>query len=99
MNRDGRKVYSVSELNNEIRLVMEDTWPDVWLEGEVSNFRAYPSGHWYFTLKDADGQISAVMFAGANKSIRFGIENGVKIILRGRDPRDAWAFAQRICGV
>lgn len=84
MNRDGRKVYSVSELNNEIRLVMEDTWPDVWLEGEVSNFRAYPSGHWYFTLKDADGQISAVMFAGANKSIRFGIENGVKIILRGR---------------
>lgn len=84
MNRDGRKVYSVSELNNEIRLVMEDTWPDVWLEGEVSNFRAYPSGHWYFSLKDADGQISAVMFAGANKGITFAIENGVKIIVRGR---------------
>jgi len=51
MKNDGRKIYTVSELNREIRVVMEDTWPDIWLEGEVSNFRAYPSGHWYLKTK------------------------------------------------
>lgn len=84
MKNDGRKIYTVSELNREIRVVMEDTWPDIWLEGEVSNFRAYPSGHWYFSLKDQDAQISAVMFAGVNRLLKFAIEDGGKIIVRGR---------------
>ena len=84
MKNDGRKIYTVSELNLEIRVVMEDTWPDIWLEGEVSNFRAYPSGHWYFSLKDQDAQISAVMFAGVNRLLKFAIEDGGKIIVRGR---------------
>lgn len=84
MNLDGRKIYTVSEINKEIKAVLEDAYPDVWVEGEVSNFKPHPSGHMYLSLKDSDSQISTVIFAGVNKSFKFKLEDGMKVIARGR---------------
>lgn len=56
----------------------------VWVEGEVSNFKAYASGHWYFSLKDERAQISCVMFAGRNRLVRDPIGNGMAVLVRGR---------------
>jgi len=57
-----RRVYSVSELTRGIRQLLEDHFPFVWVEGEISNLRVPVSGHFYFVLKDAHTQIRAVMF-------------------------------------
>lgn len=84
MHNDGRKIYTVSELNREIKVVLEDSYPDIWLEGEISNFKVYSSGHMYFSLKDADAQISAVMFQGVNRFLKFKLEDGLKVIVRGK---------------
>ena len=59
---DNRKVYAVGELTRLIRHALESSFGTVWLEGEVSNLRRPASGHLYFTLKDAESQIQAVMF-------------------------------------
>jgi exodeoxyribonuclease VII large subunit len=56
---------------------------DIWIKGEISNFNLHSRGHMYFTLKDENARIQAVMFAGANKSLKFKPENGMKVILRG----------------
>lgn len=84
MDLEGKKIYSVSELNREIRVVLEDTYPVVWVEGEIANLKTYPSGHTYCSLKDEEGQISAVIFQGYGKFIRFALENGQKVIARGK---------------
>jgi exodeoxyribonuclease VII large subunit len=81
---DGRKIYSVSELNREIKVVLENAYPQIWLEGEISNFRVYSSGHMYFSLKDEESQINAVMFQGLNRFLTFKLEDGLKVIVRGR---------------
>ncbi len=79
---DGRKIFTVSELNKEIRIILEDSFPDVWLEGEISNFKAYPSGHLYFSLKDAESMLSAVMFQGSARYLKFRLEDGLKVVVR-----------------
>ena len=79
-----RHIYSVSELTAEIKEVLEDQYPFVWLTGEISNFRAPGSGHFYFTLKDADAQIGAVMFKGQNRNLKFRPEDRMKITGFGR---------------
>tara|TARA_Y100000588_G_scaffold373169_1_gene446638 strand:- start:218 stop:1423 length:1206 start_codon:yes stop_codon:yes gene_type:complete len=61
---DSETVWSVSELNREIRACLEANFGAIWVRGEVSNLRVQPSGHSYFTLKDADSQIRAVLFRG-----------------------------------
>ncbi len=81
---DGRKIYSVTELNREIKVILENAYPQVWLEGEISNFRLYSSGHMYFSLKDQDAQISAVVFQGVNRFFKFKLEDGLKIVARGK---------------
>jgi len=80
----GRKVYTVSELNREIKTVLEATYPDIWVEGEITGLKTYESGHTYFTLKDAESRVSAVIFSGVDKEIRFTPEEGQRIIARGR---------------
>ena len=60
----GKKIYTVSELNRRSKSSLKTAYPEIWLEGEISNFKLYSSGHMYFSLKDADAQISAVMFQG-----------------------------------
>lgn len=77
-------IYTVSEFTQEIKDLLEGNYPTVSLLGEISNFHAHSSGHFYFTLKDSDAQISAAMFRGANRQIKFDIENGLEVIVQGR---------------
>ncbi len=79
-----RKIYAVSELSQAIKQILEKSFPSVWVEGEVSNFHAAPSGHLYFTLKDASSQLKAVCFRNQARYLKFRPTDGLAIILRGR---------------
>ena len=57
------EVYTVSQLNREIRTILEERYPAIWVEGEISNFKHHSSGHIYLTLKDEKSQINAVFFS------------------------------------
>lgn len=80
----GPKVYSVQELTEEIRDLLEGTLDFVWVEGEISNFTAPRSGHYYMVLKDENAQIRAVMFRLQARYLKFIPENGMKVIAQGR---------------
>src|SRR3989338_9274094 len=77
-------IHSISEITRAIRALVEEGYPDVWVCGEVSNFRDPGSGHFYFTLKDADSQLSAVMFRGANAKLPFQIKDGLEMVCHGK---------------
>ena len=79
-----RYILTVSELTREIKDILEDRFPDVWVEGEISNLRIPPSGHIYFTLKDDSSQIRGVLFKMQARNLRFVPEDGLHIICRGR---------------
>jgi exodeoxyribonuclease VII large subunit len=79
-----RKIYSVSELSQEIRAVFEDQFPDVWVTGEISNYRPANSGHLYFTLKDSNAQLRAVCFRNQARYLKFKPEDGRAVIARGQ---------------
>jgi len=79
-----RAVLTVSELNQMIKGTLERELDSFWVVGEISNFRVPPSGHLYFTLKDANSQISAVMFRGKSKGLGFQPENGTEMLCFGR---------------
>lgn len=78
------RVRTVSEVNAEARFLIEERFRRVWIEGEISNFRPYASGHWYFTLQDDRAQLRCVMFSSANRFVRFRPGNGLSVVLRGR---------------
>ena len=82
-NTQGR-IYTVSELTQSIRTVLEKKYPFVWITGEISNFRTPTSGHYYLTLKDRFTQISVVMFRGQNRQLKFKLEAGMQINGLGR---------------
>ncbi len=82
--RDDGAVLTVSELNALAQEILEGSFPAVWVEGEISNLRRYPSGHTYFTLKDDAAQIAAVLFRGSALSVPFRPEDGLKVLARGR---------------
>src|SRR4051812_39284911 len=79
-----RHPVSVSELTQQIRGAIEKRFASVWVEGEVSNFRAHNSGHWYFTLKDEFAQLRAACYRSTNQRIRFRLEDGSLVRVRGR---------------
>jgi exodeoxyribonuclease VII large subunit len=79
-----RKVYTISELNVDIKLLLEEQFPFVWIIGEISNFRIPASGHFYFTLKDQSSQLNAVMFRGQQRNLKFEPEDGMNITGMGR---------------
>jgi exodeoxyribonuclease VII large subunit len=79
-----RRVLTVSELTAAIRGILETSFGDVWVEGEISNCRAWNTGHVYFTLKDGDAQIKAVIFRSAVRYLKFKPEDGLHVIARGR---------------
>ena len=83
--RDNQDVFSVSDLNNYIKNLFESnrTLTAVSVRGEISNFVNHRSGHLYFSLKDADGQIRAVMFRSRAVSLKFLPESGMKVIIHG----------------
>ena len=78
-----RKVFTVSEISLEIRNLLEKEFRDVWVTGEVSNFRAAASGHLYFTLKDATAQLRAVCFRNQARYLKFKPQDGISVIARG----------------
>jgi exodeoxyribonuclease VII large subunit len=77
-------IYTVSSLTREIRAQLETNFPLVWVSGEVSNLRRPVSGHYYFTLKDAEAQLRAVLFKGSHQHLRYKPEEGGQILCRGR---------------
>jgi exodeoxyribonuclease VII large subunit len=79
-----RPILTVSELTGAVRFTLEERFPLVWVEGEISNLRAPGSGHWYFTLKDDGAQVRCAMFANRNRFVRFKPRDGMQVILRGR---------------
>ena len=76
-------VLTVTELTRRIKSLLEDAVGFVWVVGEVSNLRRPTSGHWYFTLKDADSQLAIVMFKGRNARLKFRLEDGMEVIAGG----------------
>jgi exodeoxyribonuclease VII large subunit len=79
-----RRIWSVRELVAAVRTHIEREYGDAWVEGEISNFRAQSSGHFYFTLKDENSQLSVVIFRLQAKLLRFRPENGMQIVARGK---------------
>lgn len=78
-----RKLYTVAELSFAVKNLLEANFPDVWVTGEVSNFRAAGSGHYYFTLKDGSAQLRAVCFRNQARYLKFKPQDGLAIIARG----------------
>jgi exodeoxyribonuclease VII large subunit len=93
-----RRVYSVSQLTQRIREMLEERFFEIWVEGEISNCFVAKTGHVYFTLKDAGAQIKAVMFRSDVRYLRFKIKDGLSVVARGRltvyDPKGEY---QIIC--
>jgi exodeoxyribonuclease VII large subunit len=79
-----RHIWPVHELVAQVRELVEQEFGDVWVEGEISNYRPAPSGHAYFTLKDADAQLPIVFFRRNAMLLRFRPEDGLHVLVRGR---------------
>ena len=79
-----RRPLTVSQLTNSVRTSLESRFASVWVEGEISNFKAHSSGHWYFTLKDSDSQLRAKCFRSSNQRIRFKPADGLHVRARGK---------------
>lgn len=77
-------IYTVSRLNSEVRLTLELQFQQLWLVGEVSNFVAAASGHWYFSLKDQAAQVKVAMFKQANRYATVRPQNGQQVLIRAR---------------
>jgi len=81
---DESGILTVSKLNQQVKSLLEGKFPFVWVRGEISNFRVPASGHFYFTLKDAQSQINAVFFRAQNRFLRFFPESGMQVICQAR---------------
>ena len=79
-----RKALTVTQLNRAVKSQIESEYGDLWLEGEISNFKKHSSGHMYLTLKDDKSQVGAVFFARDNQTARFQIKDGLKVLVFGR---------------
>lgn len=78
------KIFSVTEINSLIKDMLEGSFPQITIEGEISNYRPNSTGHLYFTLKDSTNQISAVMFRGYANYLNFKIQDGMKVQCTGK---------------
>jgi exodeoxyribonuclease VII large subunit len=82
--RETRRIWTVADLVGQVRANIEQTWADLWVHGEISNLRTAPSGHLYFTLKDGESQLPAVLFRRQAQLLRFRPEDGLEVLLRGK---------------
>jgi len=84
-------ILTVTQLTSQIKTLLEEAFPDVWVEGEISNLSIPQSGHAYFTLKDEHAQVRAVMFRSSLRFLKFTLQHGIQVLCRGRlsvyDPR------------
>ena len=78
-----KHVYSVSELTKYVRVILEDSFQGVWVEGEISNFILHSSGHMYFSMRDAGATLKCAMFKRANEKLKFRPKDGMKVICFG----------------
>ena len=78
-----RRIYAVSELNAGIQSLFEANFRNIWVEGEISNCRPATSGHYYFSLKDAQSQVKCVLFRGAARFVKFRPQDGLRVLARG----------------
>jgi len=85
VNYTEAKIYTVSRITKYIKNLFENDYnlQNVWILGEISNFKLHSSGHMYFVLKDQESQIKGVMFKGNNLSLRFMPQDGMKVKVRG----------------
>ncbi|MCD6055410.1 MAG: xseA [Gammaproteobacteria bacterium] len=81
---DDREILSVAELNQQVRFLLEETFPPLWITGEISNFVCPSSGHWYFSLKDAAAQVRCAMFRNRNARLGLTPENGMQVIVKAK---------------
>jgi exodeoxyribonuclease VII large subunit len=79
-----RVVYTVSRLNEQVKDLLEHSFPPLWVEGEISNFIAHGSGHWYLSLKDEQAQVRSAMFRNRNQGVGFLPKNGMQVLVRAR---------------
>jgi exodeoxyribonuclease VII large subunit len=77
-------ILTVTQLTNRIKDLIEGAFPDIWVEGEISNLSIPQSGHAYFTLKDEHAQVRAVLFRSAQRFLKFTLQHGIQVICRGR---------------
>ena len=83
MRAEQPEIWTVSQLTRRVKGLLESEISYVWVAGEISNFRVSPSGHAYFTLKDKESQLDAVMFRGKLMRVKFGPQNGLEVIVYG----------------
>jgi len=81
---DSNQTITVSELTGQIKNLLEGHFENIWVSGEISNFKHHYSGHMYFTLKDDNAEIKVVMFKGFNQYLRFKPEDGMQVLASGR---------------
>lgn len=90
------KIYTVTEITRLIKRQLEDAFPNLWVEGEISDFRRAHSGHLYFSLKDETSQLRAVMWRSSAARVAFTMENGLQVVCRGPitvyEPRGQYQF-------
>ena len=84
MEDKDKKILTVSQISQKIRDCLETQFPPLWIKGELSNFIAHSSGHWYFSLKDEYSQIKSAMFKGYNQRLSFCPQNGEEIVIMGQ---------------
>ncbi|MBK7230401.1 MAG: exodeoxyribonuclease VII large subunit [Ignavibacteriales bacterium] len=84
MSEVKEQIFSVSEITKSIKFILESTFEKISIEGEISNFKAHGSGHWYFNLKDEGAVINCTMWKGVNNYVFFSPEDGMKVIVTGR---------------
>jgi exodeoxyribonuclease VII large subunit len=84
MKELNKNILSVSDLNAQCKKTLETNFPQIWVEGEISNYIRASSGHWYFTLKDSHSQIRCAMFKFKNSAIKLMPENGMLVTLRAK---------------
>ncbi len=77
-------ILTVSQFTSRLKALLEGSFPDVWIEGELSNVSLPQSGHAYFTLKDEQSQVRAVLFRSAQRFLKFTLEQGMQVVCRGR---------------
>ena len=84
LTKEARRIYTVSELTANIRELLEGAFPEVWVEGEISNFTKHSSGHMYFSIKDSGAVLSCAFFRSANQGIKFQVKEGMQVVCFGR---------------
>ncbi len=84
MDLDQREIYSISQLNREVKQLLLQNFPLLWIEGEISNLARPASGHIYFSLKDVNAQVRCAMFRNANRGLAFQPKDGLHVLVRAR---------------